>query len=136
MEERSSDWSELIARWKEILADPELGKLPYPEGETVSECPVSTAGGVRAVDVAWLAPDRAEIGQDPIVFVRAPDICVEGLSPSNTSPETDEKRLLYFDAGASEVWICNLDGSITFFVGPDHQQDNSVICPAFRNRIP
>jgi Uma2 family endonuclease len=160
-----------LARWKEILADPELARLPYrietdqygrilmspppasrhgrrqvkigalllqllPEGETVSECPVSTAGGVRAVDVAWLAPDRAEIGQDPIVFVRAPDICVEILSPSNTSPETDEKRVLYFDAGASEVWICNLDGSITFFVGPDHQQDNSVICPAFPNRIP
>ena len=114
-----------LARWKEILADPELARLPYrietdqygrilmspppasrhgrrqvkigalllqllPEGETISECPVSTAGGVRAVDVAWLAPDRAEIGQDPIVFVRAPDICVEILSPSNTSPETDE----------------------------------------------
>jgi Uma2 family endonuclease len=160
-----------LARWKEILADPELAKLPYrietdqygrilmspppasrhgrrqikigalllqllPEGETISECPVSTAGGIRAVDVAWLAPDRAEIGQDPIVFVRAPDICVEILSPSNTSSETDEKRVLYFDAGASEVWICNLDGSIIFFVGPDHQQDNSVVCPAFPNRIP
>jgi erythromycin esterase-like protein len=36
-----------------------------PRDETISERPVSTAGGVRAVDVAWLAPARAEIGQDP-----------------------------------------------------------------------
>jgi hypothetical protein len=72
-----------------------------PRGETISECPVSTAGGVRAVDVAWLAPDRAETGQDPIVFVRAPDICIEILSPSNTASEIDEKRALYFDAGTS-----------------------------------
>ena len=34
-----------------------------PRDETISERPVSTAGGVRAVDVAWLAPARAEIGQ-------------------------------------------------------------------------
>ena len=160
-----------LARWKEILADPELAKFPYrietdqygrilmspppasrhgrrqmkigalllqllPRGETISECPVSTAGGVRAVDVAWLGPDRVEIGQDPIVFVRAPDICIEILSPSNTASETDEKRALYFDAGASEVWICNLDGSMSFFSGVDHQLSSSLLCPSFPATIP
>lgn len=160
-----------LARWTDILADPELAKLPYrietdqygrilmspppasrhgrrqvkigalllgllPAGETISECPLSTAAGVRAVDVAWLAPKRSEIGQDPTIFLRAPDICIEILSPSNTTAEIDEKRALYFDAGAAEVWICDLDGAIIFFVNPDDQNITSVLCPAFPNRIP
>jgi Uma2 family endonuclease len=81
-------------------------------------------------------PGRAEIDQDPVVLTRAPNICVEILSPSNSTSEIDEKRALYFDAGAAEVWICNLDGSVSFFVGPDRHQLNSIICPAFPNRIP
>jgi len=107
-----------------------------PNGQTLPECPVSTADGVKAIDVAWLASGRAEVDQDPVVLTRAPDICVEILSPSNSASEIGEKRALYFDAGAAEVWICDLDGSISFFVGPDRPQRNSLICPAFPNRIP
>ena len=51
---------------------------------------VSTAGDVKAVDVAWLAPNRAEIGQDPIVFVRARDICIEILLPSRTAIQDED----------------------------------------------
>ena len=106
------------------------------QGLVITECPVSTADGVKATDVAWLAPGRAEISQDPVVLIRAPDICVEILSPSNSAAEISEKRMLYFNAGAAEVWICNLDGSITFFVRPDHENSASVICPEFPDRIP
>jgi Uma2 family endonuclease len=67
---------------------------------------------------------------------RAPELCIEILSPSNSASEINEKRALYFDAGAAEVWVCNLDGSITFFVSPDHQITASSICPAFPGRIP
>jgi Uma2 family endonuclease len=106
-----------------------------PDGRIVSECPLSTAGGVKAIDVAWLAPERPEnIGQITL-FERAPEICIEILSPSNSGSEIQEKRALYFDAGAAEVWVCNLDGSIAFFVGPHHQPSTSVICPAFPARI-
>jgi hypothetical protein len=31
-----------------------------PDGIAFSECPLSTAGGVKAIDVAWLAPERSE----------------------------------------------------------------------------
>jgi Uma2 family endonuclease len=107
-----------------------------PHGQIVSECPLSTAGGVKAVDVAWVAPERSENIGELTVFVRAPDICIEILSPSNSASEIDdEKCALYFDAGATEAWVCDLDGSISFFVGSDHREDNSVICPAFPNRI-
>lgn len=161
-----------LARWSEILADPQLAKLPYrietdqygylvmspppaplhgqrqvevalllrqllPNGRTLSECPLSTAGGVKAIDVAWLAPGRTENIPRLALFERAPDICVEILSPSNSGAEIDQKRALYFDAGAAEVWICNLDGSMSFFVATEHQQTSaSMLCPTFPERIP
>ena len=107
-----------------------------PHGQTAPECAVSTADGVKAIDVAWLQHDRPEIREDPIVLVRAPEICIEIFSPSNTQREIDEKRALYFDAGATEVWICNLDGSMSFFSGVDHQLPTSLLCPAFPQAIP
>jgi Uma2 family endonuclease len=107
-----------------------------PNGHTISECPVSTAAGVKAVDVAWLDPSRAGDFRQLTLFERAPEICVEILSLSNTTSEIDEKRVLYFDAGATEVWICNLDGSMSFFVGPDRQVPRSSLCPEFPHAIP
>jgi Uma2 family endonuclease len=108
-----------------------------PQGLVITECPLSTADGVKAVDVAWLAAGRLEIGDEPepTVLIRAPEICVEVLSPSNTQREIDEKRALYFDAGVNEVWICNLDGSMSFFVRPNHQVSTSSLCPGFPDRI-
>jgi Uma2 family endonuclease len=108
-----------------------------PNGEIFTECPVSTAGGVKAADVAWIAPNRRENVAELVLFELAPEICVEVLSPSNSPAEIDEKRVLYFDAGAAEVWVCNLDGSISFFVGPDHLRSSaSILCPAFPTQIP
>jgi Uma2 family endonuclease len=106
-----------------------------PKGVILTECPVSTADGVKSIDVAWLAPDRPEIIQEPLVLTRTPEICIEILSPSNSVSEINEKRVLYFDAGAAEVWICNLDGSMSFFSGADHQQSTSLLCPNFPDRI-
>jgi Uma2 family endonuclease len=108
-----------------------------PDGEIFTECPVSTAGGVKAVDVAWIGPDRRENVAELVLFELAPEICVEVLSPSNSAAEIDEKRALYFNAGATEVWICDLDGSMSFFGGRGHlQSSTSVLCPAFPRRIP
>jgi Uma2 family endonuclease len=106
-----------------------------PNGRTMPECPVSTADGVKAVDLAWLASGRAELRERPLLLTSAPEICIEVFSPSNTQREIDEKRALYFDAGATEVWICNLDGSMSFFVGADRQVSASTLCPAFPHVI-
>jgi hypothetical protein len=56
--------------------------------------PVSTTAGVKAVDVAWLAPGRTENIAQIVLFERAPEICVEILSSSNSSSEIDQKRTL------------------------------------------
>jgi Uma2 family endonuclease len=102
-----------------------------PQGRVLPECPISTADGVKAIDVGWLEASRDEIGQNIPLPMRAPEICIEILSPSNSAAEIAEKRALYFDAGAAEVWICNRDGSLAFFSAPDHQISRSAICPLF-----
>jgi hypothetical protein len=44
-----------------------------PQGQTLPECPISTADGVKAIDVGWLDARRNEIGQDIPLLTRAPE---------------------------------------------------------------
>ena len=103
-----------LNRWRELLADPELARLPHrietdrhgrilmspppalahgnqqneigfwlrtllPQGQVVTECPLSTSDGVKAIDVAWLAPERRQEVHSVSCLLRAPEICVEVL---------------------------------------------------------
>jgi hypothetical protein len=77
-----------------------------PEGRFLTECPISTADGVKAADVAWASPKCLKELGEKVCFPCAPEICVAVLSPSNTEAEIQEKAELYFDAGANEVWLC------------------------------
>ena len=107
-----------------------------PNGRTLTECPISTADGVKAADVAWASPEcMRELG-NRVCFPRSPDICVEVLSPGNTEAEMQEKMALYFDAGAQEVWLCAASGAVSFF-GPRAVRDlsTSEICPQFPKQI-
>src|SRR5205085_3145777 len=83
-------------------------------GTVLTECPISTADGVKAADVAWASPERMRELGNQACFPHAPEICVEVLSPSNTAAEIEEKMALYFDAGAQEVWVCARSGATTF----------------------
>jgi Uma2 family endonuclease len=68
----------------------------------------------------------------------APEICVEVCSPANSSEQLAQKKALYFDAGAQEVWICELDGSMVFFTRERSGKPvaESEFCPAFPATIP
>src|SRR5438128_7034243 len=83
-----------------------LLKSLLAQGAVLTECPISTADGVKAADVAWASPERIKELGEQVCFPRSPEICVEVLSPCNTGTEIQEKRALYFDAGAKEVWVC------------------------------
>ncbi|MGF1451948.1 MAG: hypothetical protein ACFB21_07745 [Opitutales bacterium] len=63
----------------------------------------------------------------------APEICVEGVSPSNTQRKLDEEREWYFDAGAEEVWRCSEGGQMSFFLkaAPKVDAGASMRCPDF-----
>ncbi len=103
-----------------------------PNGRTLTECPISTADGVRAADVAWISQTKlARIGEN-ICLTEAPEICVEVLSPDNTRREMSEKKALYFAASAEEVWFCDQSAGMTFFVGSDSTgAESSGVCPKF-----
>src|SRR5580693_1889450 len=60
-----------------------------------------TLDGVKVIDVVWMSAGyfRELEAKEPLVLERAPEICVEVLSPSNSKPEMEEKRALYFEAG-------------------------------------
>ena len=45
----------------------------------------------------------------------APEICVEVVSPSNSEEEMVEKRRLYFEKGAKEVWIVSEAGTVSIY---------------------
>jgi Uma2 family endonuclease len=112
-----------------------LGNL-IPAGEVVSECPISTREGVKAADVAWCSTERWERYGDEVCFLECPEICVEVWSPSNTRGELAEKKALYFEEGAKEVWFCEKDGVMRFFHGPEGEAaERSVLVPEFPTRI-
>ena len=103
-----------------------------PNRRIVIACPISTADGVRAADVAWISRARlAKIGEN-VCLTKAPEICVEVLSPDNTRLEMRDKKALYFAAGAREVWFCDGKGKMTFFRGATSAGERaSTFCPQF-----
>jgi Uma2 family endonuclease len=105
-------------------------------GEVLTECPISTADGVRAADAAWASAGRLRELGDQACFVRAPEICVEVFSPGNTEAELREKMALYFDAGAHELWLCSESGTMRFFLpGASEPIPASRLCPDFPKQI-
>ncbi len=76
---------------------------------------IKTSKGTKVADVAWFSPERWEQVKDEFDASIAPEICVEILSPRNSKEEIEQKKRLYFDAGAQEVWICNEEGAMLFF---------------------
>jgi Uma2 family endonuclease len=106
------------------------------EGRVLTECPISTADGVRAADVAWASARRIRELGDQVCFPTAPEICVEVMSPGNTEAELRDKMALYFDAGAQEVLICAEAGTVRFFeAGETEPIPASRLCPAFPAQI-
>ena len=106
-------------------------------GKALPECPISTINGVRAADVGWYSSERFDTVKGQMVFERAPEICVEILSPDNSDREMEEKRQLYFQAGADECWICDLEGEMGFYLSsdPDRKLEHSETCPDFPSSV-
>ena len=107
-----------------------------PHGTVLTECPISTADGVKAADVAWASADCMRDLGNRSCFPHAPEICVEVISPSNTEGEVQEKVMLYFDAGAREIWLCETSGTMRFLMkGATRPLKSSRLCPEFPKQI-
>jgi Uma2 family endonuclease len=86
-----------------------------PEGESSVEMAIRTTNGTKVADAVWCSAARGDHIKDAYDVPVAPQICVEVRSPTHTDEEIDEKRALYLEAGAEEVWICGEDGTLTFY---------------------
>ena len=103
-------------------------------GRSLTECPIQTEEGVKAADVAWVSQQRrASRANDPVYLI-APEICVEVMSPANTQGELEERRRLFFEKGALEFWLCGLHGEMSFF-DPGGRIEHSRLCTSFPNQI-
>lgn len=88
-----------------------------PDGMTLTECSVLTSIGIRVPDVVWASARFMTAYGEITPYTRAPDICVEILSPSNVEAEIEEKTRAYLKAGAEEVWLVSENGAIRFIGG-------------------
>lgn len=104
-------------------------------GRPVQEFAIQTSGGIKVADVVWISEERLQqIPSGASASPVAPEICVEVLSEGNTEAEIDEKRALYVEAGADEVWTCDENGQMTFY-GADGVLERSNLVPTFPVQI-
>jgi Uma2 family endonuclease len=107
-----------------------------PPGASV-EVAVLTKDGIKGIDVGWISEGRVKRGLKADVLTIAPEICVEVVSPGNTRQEMENKRELYFEAGAEEVWFCDQKGSLHFFLKDNEETaaKASALCPSMPKRV-
>jgi Uma2 family endonuclease len=117
-----------LNKWGKILMSPagnNHGKLQYEvgsvidkskgSGKIIMECSIQTSDGVKVADVAWASDKFIEKYEYKTPYNKAPEICVEITSPSNSKGEIEEKTQLYLARGALEVWIVDDTGKIKYF---------------------
>lgn len=104
------------------------------DGKTLTECAIKTSKGTKVADVAWASSTVWAIIKPQTEASVAPEICVEIISSSNTQKEMADKRQLYFEAGAKEVWMCDEQGEMSFF-NAQHPLIHSECVPDFPLQI-
>lgn len=117
-----------LNRWGKILMTPASnnhGRLQYEvasyidkhkgNGKIIMECSIETSDGVKVADVAWASDEFIAKYAYDTPYRKAPEICIEVTSPSNSKGEIEEKIQLYLATGAVEVWIVNNRGEIQRF---------------------
>jgi len=97
----------LIIKWFNRLGG---GGMASPES------PIQTSKGVKVADVAWRSTEfLKKYGVRNLLLIESPEIVIEVESPSNSAAEMEEKRELFFGAGAKEFWLCDGYGNMRFF---------------------
>jgi Uma2 family endonuclease len=74
-------------------------------GQVFVEASLVTTAGVLVADVAWASAEFMRVHAFETPYTKAPELCIEVMSPSNSVKELREKLAAYFAAGAQEVWI-------------------------------
>jgi len=105
-----------------------------PRGRSLPSFAIATPEGVKVPDVIWTSEDRLEEMKatgDPTTL--APEICIEVMSDSNDWEEMREKRRLYMEVGAEEVWVVTEEKEVRFFAS--EELEASEFAPEFPSRL-
>lgn len=136
-----------MSRWGNIEASPlganhgkqqariaQLLQRSRPDGVVATQVPVATDEYVKVSDVIWASRERQRATSHDPVWDRAPEVCVEIVTPDDPPEEGRHKARLYFKAGATEFWICNERGEMRFY-NVDGSLDRSWCCPEFPTQV-
>ena len=77
----------------------------HPGGKVITECSIRTSDGVKVADVTWASNEFITEFGYTTPYPKAPELCVEIVSPSNSQEEIVGKIELYLAKGAQEVWV-------------------------------
>jgi Uma2 family endonuclease len=105
--------SNLHGRIQGRLAATLFNKLS--QGEVLTECSIQTSSGVKVADIAWLSDAFIHEFSYITPYPKAPEICIEIVSPSHSKIEINQKIDLYLAKGAHEVWIVYDLNTIEFY---------------------
>jgi Uma2 family endonuclease len=107
-------------------------KLPF--GKAFVECSIQTSKNVKVADVVWCSMAFFEKNGKSTPYNQSPEIVVEVASPGNRLAELVEKKELYFEKGAKEVWICEETGEMIFYQAKGRLTE-SLICSGFPKNV-
>lgn len=135
----TNEWGQIVMSPANSMHSTRQGKIGFLlqvqlGGLSTPECPVLTRKGTKVPDVVWMSRKFWNKHRHEMAFSRAPEICVEVRSPSNSDGDIDEKRELYFEAGALEVWVCDLEGRMHFY-DKNGKMKKSFLAPKFPGKI-
>jgi Uma2 family endonuclease len=105
-----------------------------PNGITSNETAVETSKGVKVPDVTWFTQEFFENYRNEFALPEAPQICIEIISKSNSVREINQKRKLFLESGAIEVWTCDLNGNLKFY-DKTGELEHSRLAPAFPTKL-
>ena len=108
--------------------------LAARQGKVSLNSGIQTSDGLRVADVVWMTTGFFQDSKLQTYFRAAPSICIEVISSSYTDAAIRCKTELFLEAGATEVWTCDLEGQLSFY-NADGQLEQSQLAPRFPQRI-
>jgi Uma2 family endonuclease len=101
---------------KSFLKQNPIGRAVVESGAITERDPDT----VRGPDVSYYSKERLPLGQRVVKYHdQPPDLCVEVVSPSNTSRKLRAKAKEYLFAGVRLVWIVDPeDRTVSVITGP------------------
>lgn len=136
----TNEWGQIVmsaATNKHGILQMEIGALlreSAKNGKSISECSIETEKGVKVADVVYCSAEFLTRNGYETPYQEAPEVCVEIVSRSNSKREMNEKKKLYFERGALEVWLCYENGKVEFY-DAKKQIAQSTLFPDFPKQI-